>query len=139
MWSYCRIAMADFGVCADLRTSSWFLRNGEDSDDLEVYHNTAPEVGQKPNNCFLVMVLPIKSLLEPEPESEKFTKLFSEIDANELLNAEQKEEIKQLILQKSEAFGAGYKDLTQTNLVKFHVNTCDAKSVYKRPDQNMSF
>lgn len=135
-----RVSMADFGFCEDLHTLSWFLRNGESLDDLEVYHNTAPEVGQEPNDCFLVTVLPIKSSLESEHETEKFTKLFSEIDANELLNAEQKGEIKQLmILQNSETFGVGYKYLTQTNLVKFHMDTNDAKPVYRRPYQNMSF
>lgn len=78
--------------------------------------------------------------MESEHETENFTKLFSEIDANELLNAKQKGKIKQLmIIQNFEAFGLGYKGLTQTNLYKFNVDTGDAKPVYRRPYQNMSF
>lgn len=63
-----------------------------------------------------------------------FDKLFDDIDPNTLLSKEQ-----QLILSRSKAFGIGYQDLTQTNLVKFHVDTGDAKPVYKRPYGNMSF
>jgi hypothetical protein len=54
------------------------------------------------------------------------------------LSLNRKEALIALIKSKSQAFGTGFKDLTQTNLLKFHVNTGDALPVYKRPYQNMS-
>lgn len=42
-------------------------------------------------------------------------------------------------MEKQDAFGVGYEDLKQTNLVKFHVNTGDAKPVMKRPFQGVSY
>lgn len=55
-----------------------------------------------------------------------------------MLSEDQKERVITLLRSKSRAFGKGFKDLTQTNLVKFHVNTGDARPIYKRPYQGMS-
>lgn len=76
----------------------------------------------------------------PSTDEEKFEKLFKDlVGENVLLNDEQREEIKALIISKPQAFGVGYNDLTQTDLVQFHVDTGDAAPVYKRPYQNIGF
>ena len=145
-----RIVMAQFGICVDLGTSSWFIRNGKELDEMEVLH-TAPDVDQGTDTCYLVNVQSVQAVQSVQSETtsvqenakssglEMFDKLFADIDSNPLLSKKQQLEIKQLILSKSKAFGIGYSDLTQTNLVKFHVDTGNAKPVYKRPYGNMSF
>ncbi|CEP08716.1 hypothetical protein [Parasitella parasitica] len=131
-----RIAIARIGINADLATSNWYVRDGDNFEPLEVSHSDKPK-----SSCFLVTMGPE---LPPSSESadsskDMFVMLFASIYANETLHQVQKDEVKTLILAKSAAFGIGYDDLTQTNLVKFHVDTGDAKPVYKRPYPNMSF
>ncbi|KAG2189530.1 hypothetical protein INT46_003908, partial [Mucor plumbeus] len=125
-----RIVMAQFGICVDLGTSSWFIRNGKELDEMEVLH-TAPDVDQGTDTCYLVNVQSVQTVQHVQSETtsvqeiaklsglDMFDKLFANIDSNPLLSKKQQLEIKQLILSKSKAFGIGYSDLTQTNLVKF--------------------
>lgn len=54
-----RIVMAQFGVCVDLGTSSWFVRNGKELDEMEVFH-TAPDVDQGTDTFYLVNVQPVQ-------------------------------------------------------------------------------
>lgn len=72
------------------------------------------------------------------PPSGKLDNLLKQVNDNDNLTEIQKSRLVSLINEKSEAFGVGYDDLTQTNLLKFHVNTGDAKPVMKRPYPGMT-
>ncbi|KAG2215559.1 hypothetical protein INT46_000365 [Mucor plumbeus] len=111
-----RIVMAQFGICVDLGTSLWFIRNGKELDEMEVLH-TAPDVDQGTDTCYLVNVQSVQAVQSVQSETtsvqenakssglEMFDKLFADIDSNPLLSKKQQLEIKQLILSKSKAFG----------------------------------
>ncbi|OBZ80715.1 Retrovirus-related Pol polyprotein from transposon 17.6, partial [Choanephora cucurbitarum] len=57
---------------------------------------------------------------------------------NENINQEQKDRLLKLINEYADCFGTNYEHLSQTNLVEFHVDTADAKPIYKRPYAYMS-
>lgn len=65
--------------------------------------------------------------------------LVNKICDNELLTVQQKEQLIELVKDYVECFGVDYSHLSQTNLVEFHVDTGDAKPIYRRPYPNMSF
>lgn len=138
-----RIAMAKIGIHADLGKSRWFVSDGFSNKPLEVFYTDPYATNDKceSSSCYIVNDDPDSSNVEKTitiPDEEKFKKLFDQIQNNDLLSLNQKEALIALIKSKSQAFGTGFKDLTQTNLLKFHVNTGDALPVYKRPYQNMS-
>jgi hypothetical protein len=54
-------------------------------------------------------------------------------------NVETKNELRRLLDEFVDVFGNSYYDLAQTNLVKFHVETGDAKPITKKPNGHLSY
>lgn len=55
------------------------------------------------------------------------------------LNEEEKLRLINLVFEYQDCFGTGYEHLGRTNLVKFHVDTGDARPIYRRPYSFLSF
>ncbi|OBZ80301.1 hypothetical protein A0J61_11650, partial [Choanephora cucurbitarum] len=59
--------------------------------------------------------------------------LLDRITLYENINNITKAKLIQLVIEYKDCFGTGYEHLSQTNLLKFHVDTGNAKPIYKRP------
>ncbi|CEP13072.1 hypothetical protein [Parasitella parasitica] len=76
---------------------------------------------------------------DPElPPEERLGKLVDNIQSQDNINQEDKEKLLQLIHQYKDCFRTSYDHLSTTSLVKFHVDTGDAKPIFKRPYASMS-
>jgi hypothetical protein len=67
-----------------------------------------------------------------DPE-KRLGEMIGRIEKLEDIDDEEKKVLTDLIFQYKHCFGTEYKHLSQTNLVKFHVDTGNAKPIYKRP------
>ena len=54
------------------------------------------------------------------------------------LTTEQRKQLEPVLRKYLDVFGLNYRDLTQTTLVKLHIDTGDAKPIMKRPNRFMS-
>ena len=80
-----------------------------------------------------------KSMIKDSVSSKE--EIRAELDKvfdSSTLSNEQKRELRELLERHLDVFGLGYRDLTQTNLVKLHIDTGNAKPIMKRPNQFMS-
>lgn len=77
-------------------------------------------------------------MLIDKEESSPFDTMISKIQARSDLGLDNKNSLISVLLKHKGAFGDSYADVTQTDLVTFHVDTGDAKPIYKRPYPHMS-
>ncbi|OBZ81681.1 Transposon Tf2-6 polyprotein, partial [Choanephora cucurbitarum] len=71
--------------------------------------------------------------------SERFGHLIDRIKDQDNLNKDEKESLIDLLYSYEDCFGTQYEHLSQTNLLKFHVDTGNAKPIYRRPYSFSSF
>lgn len=72
-------------------------------------------------------------------DEQRFGELITKIRNIDDINEEDKDKLTEIVIKYKDCFGTGYDHLTQTNLLKFHVDTGSARPVYKRPYPFLSF
>ncbi|CEP11273.1 hypothetical protein, partial, partial [Parasitella parasitica] len=72
------------------------------------------------------------------PQEDRLGKLINDIQIQDNIDLEDKKKLLQIIYRYKDCFGTSYDHLSTTNLVKFHVDTGDAKPIFKRPYASMS-
>lgn len=70
---------------------------------------------------------------DPLDHDSRLGKLLDRITNQENIGNKDKEHLIGIISRCKHCFGTSYEHLSQTNLVKFHVDTGNAKPIYKRP------
>lgn len=66
-------------------------------------------------------------------QEQRLGTLISRINEQENLSDQEKTRLIEIMLKFKDCFGTGYEHLSQTNLLKFHVDTGKSKPIYKRP------
>ncbi|KAI9468443.1 MAG: hypothetical protein EXX96DRAFT_105774 [Benjaminiella poitrasii] len=138
-----RLSMQKLGIGVDLSSSYWYVRQDSHFTQIPVSY-AKPDQTTVNAECFLLTVSNADCIAPENIESnnnetkEALAGLINQVDDSPILNQEQKREVVNLIEEKRAAFGVSYKGLKQTNLVKLHVDTGDAKPIMKRPFAGMT-
>ncbi|CDS12577.1 hypothetical protein LRAMOSA11497 [Lichtheimia ramosa] len=84
------------------------------------------------------MIGPTSHMMIDKEKPDDFQAMISSIQARQDLLPEDKNALLSVLIKHKGCFGSSYADVTQTDLVTFHVDTGDARPIYKRPYPHMS-
>ncbi|KAG1119462.1 hypothetical protein G6F61_009915 [Rhizopus arrhizus] len=152
------------GVGTDWKTGFWYLRVKDTIVPLPIYYlhdavvMDVSDSGDGSSSIIESSYLVIAELNEnvstltepvllnetlgdglPTPQEEIRGDLINNIKSNSThLSLAQQEQLIDVLTSHLDAFGKTYQDLTQTDLLEFHVNTGEALPIAKRPNYWMS-
>ncbi|KAI9003770.1 hypothetical protein CLU79DRAFT_724146 [Phycomyces nitens] len=146
-----RLGFHHLHIGTDWTTHFWYLRTEAGIVPCEVYYETQAqrvveeevieetssedEMNEGSGDEFFLMLTSDEEQEEEKDVSEdhRLGKLQDSINSNTQLSTEQKEELIKLVNESINCFDTDYEHLTQTDLVKLHIDTREAKPIYRQP------
>lgn len=83
-------------------------------------------------------VEPTSYLMINNDQQDDFGAMLNGVQSRQDLQIEEKNALLSVLMKHKGCFGSSYADVTQTDLVTFHVDTGDARPIYRRPYPHMS-